>query len=150
MYRLCIDRLAGRDSHRDWIMGCSDGGLQGVHGWRPLCLCATPVDALRSVGLGGRLPSSASPKARSLWTTDTILAIVRKAHKSGSPVFVASPGVCKASDQVEAKAVERAIVDHAALAWAIAAAPCELVDYEAWPIMGLPWMRASTLEKGGT
>lgn len=83
------------------------------------------------VGLWSHSISGSTPRGSPCRLT----SIRRKGHESGHKVFIATLDVDKVFEQLQAYAVERALLDHEALAWAIAAVLRWLVDQIAWPTL---------------
>lgn len=59
--------------------------------------------------------------------------LLQKAREWGFPLYIASLDVAQAFDQVEACAAERALREHGATPWAIAAVLRELLGQLSWP-----------------
>lgn len=67
------------------------------------------------------------PGVQAMDITESDRNLLRKARGWGHPLYIASLGVGEAFDQFEAYAAQRALRDHAAPVWAIAAVLRELM-----------------------
>lgn len=138
--------LSGKRSHTMRIEGSADWDLHSIPkprsalkhmaSWRPLCNCVSLFKQY------DRLLWAAAQRACRLpitqhfgFTTGSegIRGILRQAHEWGHKVYIASLDADKAFGQLEAYAVQQALLEHDAPACAIAAVLKELVAQRAWP-----------------